>query len=97
MLMATKLGILGAIALCVLALAIATGTAQQTARRRRLARGGATALFAFLSAFFWLSPFTERGGFLTGMAVFFTVGGAISLWKLIAGAQPGAGDGSATH
>jgi apolipoprotein N-acyltransferase len=96
--MAMKLAILGGILLCVLALAVAVGRAQPGDARRTLARLGATAFFAFLASFFWLSPFTERGGFLTGMAVFFTIGGAVSTWKLIAGMQSAAaGEKSATH
>jgi hypothetical protein len=96
--MAAKLLILGAALLSVLGLAIAVGFAKPGATRRSLARLGATAFFAFLAAFFWLSPFTERGGFLTGMALFFSIGGTVSAWKLIAGMQAGvAGEKSATH
>ena len=98
MLMSAKLIILGGILLCVLGLAIAVGHAQPGAARRTLARLGATAFFAFLASFFWLSPFTARRGFFTGMAVFFSIGGAISAWKLVAGMQAGAaGEKSATH
>jgi hypothetical protein len=98
MLMSTKLLILGAIALAVLGLAIATGYTNPGAARRTLARGGATAFFAFLSSFFWLSPFTARGGFLTGMSVFFAIGGTISAWKLVAGlSASAAGEKSATN
>lgn len=93
-----KLLILGGILLCVLGLAAAVGHAKPGASRRTLARLGATAFFAFLSAFFWLSPFTSRGGFFTGMAIFFAIGGAISTWKLLAGLQGGAaGETSAVH
>ena len=93
-----KLAILGGILLCVLGLAIAVGHARPGASRRTLARLGATAFFAFLASFFWLSPFTTRGGFLTGMAVFFSIGGAISTWKLLAGLRGGAAsEKSATH
>jgi hypothetical protein len=96
--MAMKLVILGAILLSVLGLAIAVGHAPAGATRRSLARLGATAFFAFLASFFWLSPFTARGGFLTGMAVFFSIGGAISAWKLVAGLTASAGgEKSATH
>jgi len=99
MAMTPKLLILGAIGLCVLGLAIATGYAKPGSARRRLARLGATAFFGFLASLFWLSPFGARGGFLTTMAVLFSVGGAISAWKLIA--EHGAGDTarekSATH
>jgi len=98
MLMSTKLLILGGILLCVLGLAIMVGHANPGASRRTLARLGATAFFAFLASFFWLSPFTVRGGFFTGLAVFFAIGGAISVWKLVAGMQTGAaGEKSATH
>ena len=98
MAMAVKLLILGGILASVLGLAIAVGHAKPGASRRTLARLGATAFFAFLAAFFWLSPFTARGGFLTGMAVFFSIGGAVSAWKLVAGMQAGAaGEKSATH
>jgi hypothetical protein len=98
MAMSTKLLVLGAIALAVLVISIATGSAAPGATRRTLARLGATAFFAFLAAFFWLSPFAERGGFLTGMAVFFSIGGGVSVWKLIAGLSAGsAGEKSATH
>ena len=98
MLTSTKLMILGAIAALVLGLTIAVGNAKPGATRRALARAGATAFFAFLSSFFWLSPFAARGRFLTGMAVFFSIGGAISAWKLIAGLQAGAAsEKSATH
>ena len=94
----TKLMILGAIALLVLGLAIVVGNAKPGASRRTLARAGATAFFAFLASFFWLSPFAQRRGFLTGMAVFFSIGGAISVWKLVAGMQSGGtGEKSATH
>jgi hypothetical protein len=96
--MSTKLALLGAIALLVLGLAVATGYANPGASRRTLARAGATAFFAFLASFFWLSPFTERGGFLTGMAVFFSVGLTLSAWKLIAGlSAAAAGEKSAVH
>jgi hypothetical protein len=96
--LSTKLVILGALLVLVLALAIATGHAKPGALRRSLARVGATGFFAFLATFFWLSPFTTRGGFLTAMAVFFTIGGALSAWKLIAGlGARGAGETSATH
>jgi hypothetical protein len=98
MLMSTKLLILGAILLCVLGLAIVVGHANPGASRRTLARLGATAFFAFLASFFWLSPFSVRGGFFTGLAVFFAIGGVISLWKLAAGLGAGAmGEKSATH
>jgi ABC-type Fe3+-siderophore transport system permease subunit len=93
-----KLAILAGILLCVLGLAIATGYTNPGAKRRTLARAGATAFFAFLASFFWLSPFTARGGFLTGMSVFFAIGGTISAWKLVAGLSAGAaGEKSATH
>jgi hypothetical protein len=96
--MAMKLSILGGILLCVLALAISVGYARPGASRRTLARLGATTFFAFLASFFWLSPFKARGGFLTGLAVFFSIGGAISVWKLVAGMRAGAaGEQSATH
>jgi hypothetical protein len=98
MLMSMKLLILGGILVCVLGLAIAVGHANPGASRRTLARLGATLFFAFLASFFWLSPFTARGGFLTGVAVFFSIGGAISTWKLVAGMQgTAAGEKSATH
>jgi hypothetical protein len=98
MAMSTKLLVLGAIALAVLALSLATGNAAPGATRRTLARLGATAFFAFLAAFFWLSPFTTRGRFLTGMAVFFSIGCAVSVWKTLAGLASGAGaEKSATH
>jgi hypothetical protein len=98
MAMSTKLAILGALLLLVLALAIATGNAKPGTLRHTLARLGATSFFAFLAAFFWLSPFTTRGGFLTAMAVFFSIGGALSAWKLISGlGARGAGETSATH
>jgi hypothetical protein len=96
--MSMKLAILGGILLCVLGLAIAVGNAKPGASRRSLARLGATAFFAFLAAFFWLSPFTGRGGFLTGMAIFFSIGGAISAWKLVSGLKSdAAGEKSAVH
>lgn len=96
--MAMKLVILGGILLCVVGLAAAVGHAKPGASRRTLARLGATAFFAFLASFFWLSPFVARGGFLTGMAIFFSIGGAISAWKLLAGLQGGAaGEKSAVH
>lgn len=96
--MSTKLWILGALAGAVLGLSIATGYAPAGASRRTLARLGATAFFAFLAAFFWLSPFAERGGFLTGMAAFFSIGCALSAWKLVAGLSARAvGEKSATH
>jgi len=97
--MSTKLLMLGAILAVVLAFAIATGYAKPGASRRTLARSGATAFFAFLASFFWLSPFTERGTFLTGMAVFFSIGGGISVWKLFAGLGSSAatGEKSATN
>lgn len=95
--MSMKLVVLGAIALLVFGLAVATGYASG-ASRRTLARAGATAFFAFLASFFWLSPFTERGNFLTGMAVFFSVGLTLSAWKLLAGLGAGASaEKSATH
>jgi hypothetical protein len=97
MAMSTKLLILGATLACVLGLAIATGYAKPGAARRRLARLGATAFFAFLALFFWLSPFAERGGFLTAMAAFFSIGGAISVWKLVTEAGAGVSEKSATH
>jgi hypothetical protein len=98
MVMPMKLAVLGAIALLVFGLAIATGYANPGASRRTLARAGATAFFAFLASFFWLSPFTERGGFLTGMAVFFAIGGSISAWRLLANlTASAAGEKSATH
>jgi len=99
MVMATKLVILGAMLVAVLGLAVATGYAKPGGARRTLARLGATAFFVFLASFFWLSPFTERGGFLTGMAVLFSIGCAISTWKLIAGLGAGeaAGEKSATN
>jgi apolipoprotein N-acyltransferase len=96
--MAMKLVILGSILVGVLGLAIAVGHAKPGASRRALARLGATLFFAFLASFFWLSPFTARGGFFTGMSVFFSIGGAISAWKLVAGMQAtAAGEKSATH
>lgn len=109
-----KLWILAGLALLVLASAIATGRQKPGAPRRTLARAGATGFFAFLVAFFWLSPefavfvkqlvgrnavLAPRTGFLTAMAVFFSIGGLISAWKLIAslrGGEKRAGD-SATH
>lgn len=109
-----KLWILAGLALFVLASAIATGQQKAGATRRTLARLGATGFFAFFVAFFWLSPefavfmkqlvgrdavLAPRSGFLTGMAAFFSIGGLISAWKLVAGiggGGPGAGD-SATH
>jgi hypothetical protein len=98
MVMSTKLLILGGILSSVLGLAIAVGYANPGASRRTLARLGATTFFAFLASFFWLSPFAERGGFFTGLAVFFSIGGAISVWKLVAGMRAGAaGEKSATH
>jgi hypothetical protein len=93
-----ELAILGGILLGVLGLAIGTGYANPGARRRTLARSGATAFFAFLASFFWLSPFSERRAFLTGMAVFFSIGGAVSAWKLIAGLYgAGPSEKNATH
>jgi hypothetical protein len=82
----------------VLALAIATGYAPAGARRRSLARLGATLFFAFLTSFFWLSPFKARPPFFTGLAVFFAIGGTISVWKLVSGLSGAAGsERSATH
>jgi hypothetical protein len=96
--MAAELGILGVIALLVLALSLATGSAPAGPRRRSLARAGASAFFAFLVTFFWLAPFGERGRFLTGMAIFFAIGLAVSLWKLAASLSGrGTGEKSATH
>ena len=96
--MAAKLWILGAVAALVLGLAIAVGNAKPGAPRRTLARAGATAFFALLASFFWLSPFGARSRFLTGMAVFFSIGGAISVWKWVAGMRAaGTGETSATH
>lgn len=109
-----KLWILAALALCVLGLAIATGHAKPGTRRRALARLGATCFFAFLVAFFWLAPefaqfvkhlrgkeaeLGERSGFLTGMAVFFSIGGLLSVWKLVTTLRGGGSSGSesATH
>jgi hypothetical protein len=98
MAMAMKLAILGGILLGVVGLAAAVGHTAPGAARRSLARLGATTFFAFLASFFWLSPFTERGGFLTGMAVFFAIGGTISAWKLASGLRAGAAsEKSATH
>lgn len=87
--MCAKLLILGAIAALVLGLAVAVGSARRGAARHSLARAGATALFALLASFFWLSPFATRGRFLTGMALFFSLGAAISACKLVAGLQAG--------
>lgn len=96
--MSTKLMILGAIAALVLGLAIAVGNEKPGAARRMLARAGATAFFALLASFFWLSPFGARSRFLTGMAVFFSIGGAISVSKWAASARDaGEGQASATH
>jgi hypothetical protein len=96
--MTAKLWILAALLLLVLVLAIAVGYAKPGPGRRTLARLGATAFFAFLAAFFWLSPFTARGGFLTGMAMFFSIGGLLSVWKLLSGLRGGdEGSESATH
>lgn len=109
-----KLWVLAALALLVLGLAVATGQQKPGRGRRALARLGATGFFAFLVAFFWLSPefaqlvkhllgrdaseLGERSGFLTGMAVFFSIGGLLSAWKLVAGLKGGDGGGeSATH
>lgn len=95
-----NLWILAGLALIVVACAIATGQQKAGPTRRTLARLGATGFFALLVAFFWLSPefmlflkqlfgrdavLGERSGFLTGMAVFFSIGGGISAWKLVAG------------
>jgi hypothetical protein len=96
--MAMKLAFLGTILLGVLAMAIATGYAPPGARRRSLARAGATLFFAFLCSFFWLSPFAPRGHFFTGLSVFFAIGGTISVWKLVSGLSGAAGgEKSATH
>ena len=96
--MTTNLLVLGVVALLVFGLAVATGYANPGASRRTLARAGATSFFAFLACFFWLSPFTERGGFLTGMAVFFSIGGSLSAWKLLAGlGTGGTAEKSAIH
>lgn len=114
MLVSPKLWILAGLGLFVLASAIATGQQKPGATRRTLARLGATGFFAFFVAFFWLSPefavfvkqlvgrnavLAPRSGFLTGMAAFFSIGGLISAWKLVASLGRGeksAGD-SATH
>jgi hypothetical protein len=98
MMLTTKLVILGARAALVLGLAIAVGNTKAGSSRRTLARAGASAFFAFLASFFWLSPFAVRGRFLTGMAIFFSIGGAISVWKLVSGLSgSGASEKSATH
>ncbi|HEY8120011.1 MAG TPA: hypothetical protein VII78_01735 [Myxococcota bacterium] len=98
MTMTAKLVVLAALLGGVLVLAIAVGNAKPGASRRILARAGATAFFAFLAAFFWLSPFSARGEFLTAMALFFSLGGTISVVKLVGSMQSrGAGEKSATH
>ncbi len=109
-----KLWILAGLALALLGLAIATGQQKPGAARRTLARLGATAFFAFLVSFFLLSPelaqlvkhvlgrdasqLGERSGFLTGLAIFFSIGGLVSAWKAFAGRKGGESGGAhATH